>query len=100
MPTERGTPPMTVHKTPVPAHVMHSKILRRLGPSPGVLSRSDLMVTLRVAAIRLRGPRSANRAPIPRHLDNLVGVVRRHLAHHVDVAAGFGPSSDVRPRYQ
>jgi hypothetical protein len=29
---ERGTPPATVHKTPVPAQVMHSRILRRLKP--------------------------------------------------------------------
>ena len=33
MPTERGTPPATVHSTPVPAQVMHSRILRRLTPS-------------------------------------------------------------------
>jgi hypothetical protein len=29
---ERGTPAATVHKTPVPAQVMHSRILRRLKP--------------------------------------------------------------------
>src|ERR1700731_2278768 len=33
MPTERGTPPATVHSTPVPAQVMHSRILRLLTPS-------------------------------------------------------------------
>src|ERR1700686_2228408 len=33
-PSERGTPPATVHRTPVPAQVMHSSTLRRLKPSP------------------------------------------------------------------
>jgi hypothetical protein len=31
-PIERGTPPAIVHSTPVPAQVMHSRILRRLTP--------------------------------------------------------------------
>jgi hypothetical protein len=30
---ERGTPAATVHNTPVPAQVMHSRTLRRLKPS-------------------------------------------------------------------
>src|SRR5882672_9607409 len=30
MPRERGTPPEMVHRTPVPAQVMHSRTLRRL----------------------------------------------------------------------
>jgi hypothetical protein len=34
MPIERGVPPATVHTTPVPAQVMHSRILRRLTPRP------------------------------------------------------------------
>src|SRR6267142_7223809 len=33
MPSERGTPPDIVHRTPVPAQVLHSRILRRLTPS-------------------------------------------------------------------
>ncbi|MHC2817336.1 hypothetical protein ACVMBY_000896 [Bradyrhizobium huanghuaihaiense] len=33
MPSERGTPPVTVQSTPVPAQVMHSSTLRRLTPS-------------------------------------------------------------------
>lgn len=33
MPSERGTPPVMVQSTPVPAHVMHSSTLRRLTPS-------------------------------------------------------------------
>src|SRR5450631_755808 len=33
-PSERGTPPATVQRTPVPAQVMHSSTLRRLKPSP------------------------------------------------------------------
>ena len=33
-PSECGTPPLMVHSTPVPAQVMHSSTLRRLGPSP------------------------------------------------------------------
>src|SRR5207248_2704927 len=32
IPSERGTPPATVHSTPVPAQVMHSSTLRRLTP--------------------------------------------------------------------
>ncbi|MGY3151807.1 hypothetical protein ACVW0V_000947 [Bradyrhizobium elkanii] len=32
MPSECGTPPVTVHSTPVPAQVMHSSTLRRLTP--------------------------------------------------------------------
>ena len=32
MPIELGTPPAIVHRTPVPAQVMHSRILRRLTP--------------------------------------------------------------------
>ena len=32
MPSEAGTPPATVQSTPVPAQVMHSSTLRRLGP--------------------------------------------------------------------
>ena len=34
MPSERGTPPATVHTTPVPAQVMHSRTLRRFIPWP------------------------------------------------------------------
>ena len=34
MPSERGTPPVMVQSTPVPAQVMHSSTLRRLTPSP------------------------------------------------------------------
>ena len=30
MPSERGTPPVMVQSTPVPAQVMHSSTLRRL----------------------------------------------------------------------
>src|SRR5260221_13211187 len=37
---ELGTPPTTVHRTPVPAHVMHSRTLRRLPPS--FLSSSEV----------------------------------------------------------
>src|SRR6478672_4973990 len=33
MPMERGIPPAIVHRTPVPAQVMHSRILRLLTPS-------------------------------------------------------------------
>src|ERR1700756_3841764 len=33
MPSERGTPPVIVQSTPVPAQVMHSSTLRRLTPS-------------------------------------------------------------------
>src|SRR6516165_6133682 len=33
-PSDFGTPPATVHRTPVPAQVMHSRTLRRLRPSP------------------------------------------------------------------
>ncbi|MGY4594060.1 hypothetical protein ACVWXL_001806 [Bradyrhizobium sp. GM22.5] len=33
MPSERGTPPVMVQSTPVPAQVMHSNTLRRLKPS-------------------------------------------------------------------
>ena len=32
MPSERGTPPLIVHNTPVPAQVMHSSTRRRLTP--------------------------------------------------------------------
>src|SRR4029078_8501059 len=43
MPSERGTPPATVHSTPVPTQLTHSSTLGRLGPS----SRScSLMVGL------------------------------------------------------
>ena len=34
IPSERGTPPVMVQSTPVPAQVMHSRTLRRLTPSP------------------------------------------------------------------
>ena len=40
MPSEWGTPPDTVHNTPVPTQVMHSSTLRRLTPS----SRSDSLI--------------------------------------------------------
>ena len=40
MPMERGMPPAIVHRTPVPAQVMHSRILRRLTPLPVVVIRS------------------------------------------------------------
>ena len=40
MPSEWGTPPETVHRTPVPAQVMHSSTLRRLRPS----SRVDWLI--------------------------------------------------------
>src|SRR6185312_10506146 len=33
MPSDAGTPPVIVQSTPVPAHVMHSRTLRRLMPS-------------------------------------------------------------------
>ena len=33
LPKSRGTPPDTVHNTPVPTQVMHSSTLRRLTPS-------------------------------------------------------------------
>src|SRR5262245_25036804 len=33
IPRDVGTPPAMVHNTPVPAQVMHSRTLRRLGPS-------------------------------------------------------------------
>ncbi len=39
-PSECGTPPETVHSTPVPTQVMHSSTLRRLTPS----SRSDSLI--------------------------------------------------------
>jgi hypothetical protein len=32
-PVERGMPPASVHKMPVPAQVMHSRTLRRVAPS-------------------------------------------------------------------
>jgi hypothetical protein len=44
MPIERGMPPAIVHKTPVPAQVMHSRILRRLTPCPS--SRSKAIANL------------------------------------------------------
>src|SRR3974390_3950240 len=44
IPSERGTPPETVHKTPVPAHVMHSNTLRRLTS----VSLISLMILLRM----------------------------------------------------
>src|SRR6476659_7169205 len=43
-PVERGTPPAIVHSTPVPAQVMHSRILRRL--TPCLSSRSDVIASL------------------------------------------------------
>ena len=50
-PSERGTPPVTVHRTPVPAQVMHSSTLRRLKPSPSRLmevSFLDVITALRL----------------------------------------------------
>src|SRR5689334_15378061 len=44
MPIELGTPPATVHSTPVPAQVMHSRILRRLTPRSS--PRSEVIVNL------------------------------------------------------
>ena len=55
------------------------------------------MVSLRVAAIGLRGPRSITRALIPRGLDNLVALVRQYSAHHADVAADFGSTTFELP---
>ena len=40
IPSEWGTPPATVHSTPVPTQVMHSSTLRRLTPS----SRSESLI--------------------------------------------------------
>src|SRR3979490_1753198 len=45
MPSEVGMPPATVHRTPVPAQVMHSRTLRLLTPS-AVSSSCALMVGL------------------------------------------------------
>ena len=42
MPMERGIPPDTVHRTPVPAHVMHSR-MRRLTPSSGLEAMPNLL---------------------------------------------------------
>src|SRR5271154_5875598 len=42
MPSECGTPPDTVHSTPVPTQVIHSRTLRRLTPS----SRSNSLIAL------------------------------------------------------
>src|SRR5215471_12174651 len=44
MPSEVGTPPATVHRTPVPAQVMHSNTLRRLTPSAPRSSSCELIV--------------------------------------------------------
>src|SRR5262249_9597364 len=43
MPSECGTPPEIVHRTPVPHHVMHSSTLRRLTP---FLSSNPLIANL------------------------------------------------------
>jgi hypothetical protein len=37
MPSDAGTPPATVQSAPVPAHVVHSRTLRRFMPSSRVL---------------------------------------------------------------
>src|SRR6266545_4955891 len=47
IPSERGTPPAIVQSTPVPAQVMHSNILRRLGPAFGSSLVEWVMVVLR-----------------------------------------------------
>src|SRR6516165_10567514 len=59
IPSERGTPPEIVHSTPVPAQVMHSSTLRRLGPALRWLFVASFMVVLRdsSACLVVTGPR-------------------------------------------
>src|SRR5229473_56478 len=47
IPSDRGTPPATVHSIPVPAQVMHSNTFRRLTPALPSLLLKWLMVVLR-----------------------------------------------------
>ncbi len=60
-PTVRGIPPLTVHKTPAPAQLMHCSILRRfrLTPLPRLLRSSiDLSIVTRGDAMKTgRGSR-------------------------------------------
>src|SRR5262249_54795285 len=59
IPTDRGTPPETVHKTPVPTHVMHSNTFRRLTPGLSLLSLMFLLrIDLGLTQPRLRAGRS------------------------------------------
>src|SRR5262249_41902535 len=59
IPTDRGTPPETVHKTPVPAHIMHSNTFRRLTPGLSLLWLMFLLrIDLGLTQPRLRAGRS------------------------------------------
>src|SRR5262249_841451 len=63
IPTALGTPPETGHKTPVPAHVMHSNTFRRLTPGWSLLS---LMILLRID-FGLTQPRLSEGSLFPDH---------------------------------
>src|ERR1700719_4083755 len=54
-PSECGTPPATLHKTPVPTQVMHSSTLRRLTPSSR--SNSGIDYLLRAEPVGLSAAR-------------------------------------------
>jgi hypothetical protein len=60
-PTDRGIPPATVHSTPVPAQVMHSRILRRLTPLSCPSSCLDVIADLLCSHDGCRERRSAMR---------------------------------------
>src|SRR5882724_11466553 len=89
---DRGTPPDTVHNTPVPAQSMHSKAPRLLTPS---FSSSDICLSSVVEWVIDKGETKTAFRLFPTNDDFLV-VVRLPSNSHHDRAS---PSSKTRIRH-
>src|SRR6185503_5932785 len=97
MPIELGTPPATVHSTPVPAQVMHSRILRRL--TPRSLPRSEVIaISLQACGFKGADRRCADlflALRVPRARSN--SSRRRDAASRVSESAGNAARTAPQP---
>src|SRR6476646_5670789 len=84
MPSDRGTPPVTVHSTPAPAQVMHSSTLRRLKPFSSARSKSFIFVLPERVAY------SARDSPIERSIPSQHGFVIELKENPGKVLLGLG----------
>jgi hypothetical protein len=82
---ERGTPPMTVHKTLVLAQVMQSNTLRRLKPLPYVPSRSDFIINLPSNLERFTRTQITQMLPYSQNLDDLPVQCTKSLVHDAGI---------------
>src|SRR6185312_493587 len=88
----RGTPPLTVHSTPAPAHSPHSSARRRLIPLVSSGITSLLLVAIQRQRPAQQGVYSTGTGP-PSHLLYLV----RGLAEHV-LSPNYSAAILARPR--